>query len=185
MDPPTSRRRFLILTSGLATAMLLQSLGCRRRSSSPSTKTSSSNPKIELFNLALQHEYGSVVQYTNHVAILSDNKGKYHLNDQALSTFHRIIFEEIKHAIQVSILVRQLGGIPSIAVWPPQSANELSKLLHLDLAAEKSAIELYERLLALQLNPKHQGIIGRIQNKEATHRQFFATLIHSNSTKLS
>ncbi|RQD58487.1 MAG: ferritin-like domain-containing protein, partial [Desulfonatronovibrio sp. MSAO_Bac4] len=73
---------------------------------------------VELLGLALQHEHGALVQYANHAGLLT------HWIDQGFAqTIQAIIADEVDHAVTLVHALKSSGSEPTLAVWPPQTAD--------------------------------------------------------------
>mgnify|MGYP006423711505 CR=1 FL=1 len=130
------------------------------------------------FALALQHEHGAMVQYTNHAGKLAAKQFKEHAG-----TIQAIVGEEQAHAQCLVQLLYESGAEPTVAVWPPQTAAAVPEMMRQDIAAEKGAISLYEEILnqenmsanmrrsvewMLEQEIQHENMFTRIQRFLAT-----------------
>ncbi len=167
------RRRFL--SSGISiftiSPLILNFIGCKvKKGEIKKPKKYLENPKIEKLNLAIEHEFGAIVQYINHAGI-TENKHFYKVIPQ-------IIFQEVQHAILISNIIRQFGYLPTLSVWPPQTGKNFKENLIKDIEAEKNAIKLYEEILKLGLTRKNKEIIEKILKTEEGHLKIFKKIKH-------
>jgi rubrerythrin len=116
-----NRRVFLSVGIGLLTLpAVAQISGCKGNDQREPERNIFSDPKFELLDLALQHEFGAVVQYINHAGVitaLNSDPG-----DTITKTFEKIICEEVRHSIHLSDILKKNDIEPTVAVWPPQTA---------------------------------------------------------------
>lgn len=125
-----------------------------------------------MFNLALKHEHGAIVQYANHAGLMSAKLGGAHTE-----TIQSIINDEVRHSI---ILVRELKKVglnPTLAVWPPKTAINAPEMLSQDIAAEQGAVDLYGRILSLGLNKNLAAKIEAMQKAEKEHKDLFSNIL--------
>ncbi len=72
MGERISRRAFLSMGVGLLTfPAAVQISGCRGNGQGEPEKKIFLDPKFELLDLALQHEFGAIVQYGNHAGVIA------------------------------------------------------------------------------------------------------------------
>ena len=118
--------------------------------------------------LALQHEHGAIVQYTNHCGKLAAWK----LESQA-RTVHSIVGDEAEHAQRLVQMLYETGVEPTLAVWPPQTSNAAEQLLQQDINAEKGAISLYNEILNENVSPSMRRNIEWMLEQEIQHKGTF------------
>ncbi len=175
MQNNLNRRHFLsAVTAGVSILPFLGLSGCRQEKEKPSEKKLFTNPKLELLDLALQHEYGAIVQYSNHagtIAALTDKVDK-----TILEQFEQIIFDEVQHAVTLSKILMNNKVTPTISVWPPQTATNAVDMLQKDILSEEGAIQLYEQISTLDLSDDERQIIEMIGNAEVYHQETFSEI---------
>lgn len=176
MENGSNRRNFLAsAAAGITLLPLVNFLsGCRQEEKSIPKKKIYADPKLELLDLALQHEFGAVVQYSNHagvIAALNHDKTGY-LRDQVQT----IIADEVEHAIEISEILKKNNLQPSVTVWPAQLGETPKEMLEKDIKAEEGAMKLYEQILALPLNDMEKRIIEQIALSEEMHFTTFTSL---------
>jgi rubrerythrin len=176
MSERVNRRGFLSMGAGLLTLpAVAQICGCRDNGQSEPEKKIFPDPKFELLDLALQHEYGAVVQYSNHAGVIkalnSDPGGTI------AKTFEEIICHEVRHSIHLSDILRKNNIEPTVAVWPPQTAATPMEMAQQDLAAEGGAIALYQQILEQDFDDPTKGIIEKLLLSERAHHHYFSKLI--------
>ena len=162
------RRDFIIKSSFLFTLPVLFKLNsCKHNKKGEKYQ----NPEIRKLNLAIEHEYGAIVQYSHHAGITKNKKFKH--------IIHHIISQEVSHAISMAEIVKRLGYKPTLNIWPPQDAKNFKEILKEDILVEKNAIELYESILKLkELNKNDKKIIEKIIKHEENHLKIFKNFIH-------
>lgn len=125
--------------------------------------------------LALQHEHGAIVQYTNHAGKLAGKQFEDHAE-----TIQAIVGEEQAHAQRLVQLLYESGAEPTVAVWPPQTAAAVPEMLRQDIAAEKGAISLYEEILNEEnMSPGMQRSVLWMLEQEVQHEKTFNTIQRS------
>jgi rubrerythrin len=162
--------------AGLLTlSAVSQIIGCKGNDQSKPEKKIFSDPKFELLDLALQHEFGAVVQYSNHAGVIkalnSDPSGTI------AKTFEEIICHEVHHSIHMSDILKKSGIEPTVAVWPPQTAATPVEMMQQDLAAESGAVALYQQILEQDFDDPTKRIIEKILISEKTHHHYFSKLL--------
>jgi rubrerythrin len=171
-----NRRAFLSTGVGLLTLpAVVQISGCRGNGQSEPEKKIFPDPKFELLDLALQHEFGAIVQYANHAGVmtaLDRNSGDTHID-----TFQEIICAEAHHSIHLSNILKKNGVEPTVAVWPPQTAATPMEMVQNDLAAESGAIDLYQQILEKDFDDPTKRIIEKLLFSEKTHHHYFSKLL--------
>jgi rubrerythrin len=149
--------------------------GCRGNNQSEPEKKIFSDPKFELLDLALQHEYGAIVQYSNHTGVItalnSDPGGAI------AKTFKEIICHEVRHSIHLSDILKKNEIEPTVAVWPPQTADTPVEMAQQDLAAESGAIALYQQILEQDFDDPTKRIIEELLFSEKAHHHYFSKLL--------
>jgi rubrerythrin len=152
-----------------------QICGCRGNDQSGPEKKIFSHPKFEMLDLALQHEYGAVVQYGNHAGVI---KALNSDPDSVIAkTLEEIICHEVRHSIHLSDILKKSGIEPTVAVWPPQTAPTLEKMVQQDLAAESGAIALYQQILEQDFDDPTKRIIEKLLFNEEGHHHYFSKLL--------
>ncbi|MFO8032603.1 MAG: ferritin-like domain-containing protein [Desulfohalobiaceae bacterium] len=126
----------------------------------------------ELLSLALQHEHGAFVQYANHAGIMS-----HKLEKDVSSIYQEIIADEVGHAISLVQALQTSGAKPSLAVWPARSHQDPAELLRQDVAAEENALDVYQRILKLDMDSKLYTEIESILNQEKEHKIIFSDML--------
>jgi bacterioferritin len=93
---------------------------------------------IELLNEDLATEYQSVVQYVQHIAVIT--------GPEYLSTVDELrahLSQEIAHATTLAEQVDFLGGVPTVEPTPALAASGARQALHADLDLETRQLERY------------------------------------------
>ncbi len=141
--------------------------------------TSNPNQKTELQELmilALQHEHGAFVQYSNHTGLLS-----LWLERDVTSTYKSIISDEVQHAIVLVQALQASGAEPTLAVWPARSGDAPEVLLQQDIAAEENAVDIYQQILELNPEAGLQKEIESIKESERGHQEIFESMLQEIS----
>jgi len=93
---------------------------------------------IELLNEDLATEYQSVVQYVQHIAVIT--------GPEYLSTVDELrahLSQEIAHATTLAEQVDFLGGVPTVEPTAASAATDAKSALHADLDLETRQLERY------------------------------------------
>lgn len=171
-----SRRAFLSMGVGLATLpAVAQISGCSGNRQSETEKKIFPDPKFELLDLALQHEFGAVVQYGNHAGLITALKADP--GGTIAKTFEEIICQEVHHSIKLSDILKKNGIEPSVAVWPPQTAATPEEMVEKDLAAEDGAVDLYQQILEKDFEASIKRVIEKLLFAEKAHQHYFSKLL--------
>lgn len=93
---------------------------------------------VELLNGDLQTEYQSIVQYVQHVAVIS---GAAYLS--TIEELRAHVGQELEHALTLAEQVDFLGGTPSVTVPEVPSESDPAKALELDLELETRQLDRY------------------------------------------
>jgi rubrerythrin len=162
--------------AGLCTlSAVAQISGCNNNGQGKTLKKIFPDPKFELLDLALQHEYGAVVQYSNHAGVIRalnrDPRGTI------AKTLEGIICNEVSHAIHLSDILKKNGIEPTVAVWPPQTAATPKEMAQQDLDAETGAIALYQQILEQDFDNLTKQIIQKLLLSEKSHHHYFSKLL--------
>lgn len=176
MPQDCSRRSFLTTSATLlALPIGVQLAGCRDSSTPEPAKQKFSDQKFELIDLALQHEFGAVVQYGNHAGVIA-HLHKNSETDTFTKTIQQIITDEVHHSIQLTQIMKEEGEEPTIAVWPPQTAETTQDMIAQDIAAESGAVKLYQQILSQDFDDRVKRIIETIMQTEELHHHIFSKL---------
>lgn len=170
------RRSFLTITAGfLALPVIAQLSGCKGNSQSESEKKIFQDPKVELLDLALQHEFGAVVQYGNHAGVIAALKRD---SDGSIgAVIKKIIGQEVNHVILLTDILKKNNVEPTVAVWPPQTAVTAGEMIQKDITTESGAIKLYQQILTLDFDDQTKEIIKTIMLAEEAHYQMFTDIL--------
>lgn len=93
-------------------------------------------------NKALEWEFAAAVQYVQHAAIITG--AEYSAISKELIIHSN---EEMAHAVLVSNLICDLGGVPTVDVEKREVSNNAKEMLEQDLAGEMLAINMYKNLI--------------------------------------
>jgi len=93
---------------------------------------------IEMLNEDLSTEYQSIVQYVQHIAVIT---GAEYLSTVDELKVH--VNQEVSHATTLAEQVDFLGGVPTVDVAPVTCATEAKAALEADLALETRQLERY------------------------------------------
>lgn len=173
----TALNRRDVLWSGLGAVggmLALPGLAWARSKESAQAQGSATglNEVDELLILALQHEHGAMVQYSNHAGLLAQ-----WIQPEFAATIREIICDEVSHAIVLVQALTARGAQPTLAVWPPRTSSRSRELLQQDIAAERGAVELYSRIIDQDIDPDLRRSLETIRNAEKLHQHLFTELL--------
>lgn len=97
---------------------------------------------IIALNKALEWEYAAAVQYVQHAAVITGPEYAAIATELVVHSN-----EEMGHAVIVSTIISDLGGIPSIDVEKRDVSEDAKTMLEQDLAGEELAIKIYKALI--------------------------------------
>ena len=95
---------------------------------------------VKLLNEDLGTEYQSIVQYTNHVAVITGAEYLGVIDELKLHLGH-----ELAHAQILAEQVSFLGGEPATSVPPVERASDSRSALESDLSLESDQLERYRQ----------------------------------------
>ena len=124
---------------------------------------------INELNKALEWEYAAAVQYVQHAAVMTG--AQYDAITKEL-VIHAD--EELAHAVMVSDLISDLGGVPTINVEKRETSSNPGTMLEQDLQGEEHAIAMYKQLIGWAEELKEYGmrrILEDILIQEEEHRR--------------
>lgn len=107
-------------------------------------KMTSKEQFIDLLNKALEWEYAAAIQYVQHAAVITGPE--YDAISAELIVHSN---EEMGHAVVVSTMIADLGGVPSVDVEKREISDDSKKMLEQDLAGEELAISIYKQLITM------------------------------------
>ncbi len=176
MPHQIERRKFLTVSAGcLMLPMLAQLSGCNGNGQPEPERKVFSDPKFELLDLALQHEFGAVVQYGNHAGVI-EAIGR-DVDGSIQDIIQDIVNQEIHHAILLTTILKKNNIEPTVAMWPPQTAPTAGEMIRKDIAAESGAVKLYQQILTLDFDDETKKIIENIMRSEKVHRTMFTAIL--------
>ena len=115
------------------------------------------------------------MQYGNHagvIAALNQDSG-----ESIKEVIKEIISHEVHHAILLTDILKKNNVEPTVAVWPPQTADTTDEMIQKDITAETSAITLYQQILTLNLDDQIKKTIENIMWSEEHHRHMFTEIL--------
>ena len=98
---------------------------------------------VAALNADLRSEYRSIVQYTQHAAVI---KGAEHL--ATIAELRRHLSQELSHAQILAEQVDFLGGVPTVEVEAAISATDARAALSSDLVLEREQLDRYRERFA-------------------------------------
>lgn len=146
-------------------------------------KIQTKDDALKLMNIALEHEWAVSFEYIIHA--YSMPKGEYFYldpvmkaNTDARSQTIQIGIDEMYHALQLGIIIRQMGGTPSfktdVVMRYPRIIDNLSR----DKMTEDMVTNLYQSAeFADGVFPKIQNMILNISYDEVRHSQQFEAMM--------
>ena len=124
---------------------------------------------IKELNKALEWEYAAAVQYVQHASVMTG--AEYDSISKELIVHSN---EEMAHAVMVSDIISDLGGIPTIEVEKREVSEDAKRMLMQDLAGEELAISMYKNLIGWAEELKEYGIRRVLEDiliQEEEHRR--------------
>ncbi len=98
---------------------------------------------IAELNKDLEWEFAAAIQYVQHAAVITGPE--YDSIAKELVVHSN---EEMGHAVQISTLIADLGGIPTIDVEARKISEDSATMLQQDLEGEELAISRYKERIA-------------------------------------
>jgi len=140
---------------------------------------------IKLLNIALEHEWAVSFEYTIHA--YSWPKGKFYYNDPIMkrkidmrAQTIQIGIDEMYHALQLGIIIRQIGGIPSFKTEEVVRYPDIMDNLKRDKMTEDMVINLYQSTEFREgAFPKIQNMILNISYDEVRHSEQFKAMMEA------
>ena len=120
-------------------------------------------------NKALEWEYAAAVQYVQHAAMITGPEYDSIAKELIIHSN-----EEMVHAVSVSTMITDLGGIPSVDVEKREISGDSKTMLEQDLAGEELAISMYKALIKQAENLNEYGIRRGLEDillDEEEHRR--------------
>lgn len=97
---------------------------------------------ITMLNHALELEYAAIIQYRAHAELI---KGQ--CAEVIISRLNEIADDEEKHAAKFRTLIASyLGGEPIMSLAETHKANDVTKILNVNLKGEKEAVDFYKEI---------------------------------------
>jgi len=124
---------------------------------------------IKELNKALEWEYAAAVQYVQHASMITG--AKYDSISKELVVHAN---EEMAHAVMVSDIITDMGGVPTIDVEKRDVSEDAKTMLMQDLAGEELAIKMYKGLIGWAEELQEYGIRRILEDiliQEEEHRR--------------
>jgi bacterioferritin len=124
---------------------------------------------IKELNKDLEWEYAAAIQYVQHAAVITGPE--YDSIAQELVVHSN---EEMAHAVSISTIITDLGGVPVIDVEERKISEDSKTMLQQDLAGEELAIERYKKRIQQAEELGEYGIrrvLEDILMQEEEHRR--------------
>lgn len=97
---------------------------------------------IEMLDQAIRLEHAAAIQYRTHAEAVTGINA-----ETIIERLQELAADEDKHAAKFRKLIGSfLGGIPTMEIGPTHSANDINKILEVNLHDEKSAIDFYKQI---------------------------------------
>ncbi len=140
---------------------------------------------IQLLNIALEHEWAVSFEYTIHA--YSMPKGKFFYEDPVMklrtdvrAQTIQIGIDEMYHALQLGIIITQMGGVPSFqtdeVIRYPRIVDNLKR----DKMTEDLVTDLYQSARWEEGKfPKVQNMVLNISYDEVRHSRQFEVMIRT------
>jgi len=144
---------------------------------------------IKYLNIALEHEWAVSFEYVIHA--YSMPKGKYFYQDPVLKCRQearaqtiQIGIDEMYHALQIGLLLKQLGGEPSFKSDVIKRYPRIIDNLKRDKMTEDEVTALYQEARFENIDdPKLQNMVLNIAADEVRHSQQFQAMIEAFLTQ--
>ena len=140
---------------------------------------------IKLLNIALEHEWAVSFEYTIHAYSMAKEKFFYqdpvmkHKTDVRAQTI-QIGIDEMYHALQLGIIITQMGGIPSFKTDEVIRYSKIIDNLKRDKMTEDMVTDLYQSTEFKEgAFPKIQNMILNISYDEVRHSKQFVAMIEA------
>lgn len=129
----------------------------------------------EMLNDAIAREIAVSVQYMwQHVQAVGI------AGEVARPIFKQIAITEMKHAEEIAERLNMLGGIPTTKPTPITVGDTTKKMLSLNVAAEKEAIQFYRKIIALAIKEEDyvtKRMFEKILSDEEGHLNDFEGML--------
>lgn len=140
---------------------------------------------IQLLNIALEHEWAVSFEYTIHAYSMPKAKFFYqdpvmkHRTDARAQTI-QIGIDEMYHALQLGIIITQMGGTPSFKTDEVMRYPRIIDNLKRDKMTEDMVTNLYQSAEFKQgAFPKIQNMVLNISYDEVRHSQQFEAMMEA------
>ncbi|MDD5195102.1 MAG: ferritin-like domain-containing protein [Candidatus Omnitrophica bacterium] len=95
---------------------------------------------VKMLNGALELEHAARIQYLAHAELVTGL-----MSEKIIERLKEIASDEEKHEGKFRNLIGNfLGGEPSMGLAPTHKANDITKILEVNLKGEKDAIDIYK-----------------------------------------
>jgi bacterioferritin len=124
---------------------------------------------IDNLNKDLELEYAAAIQYIQHAAVITGPE-----YDAIAEELLIHADEEINHAKQISDMIADLGGTPTIDVEKRYVSDQSKQMLEQDLDGEERAISRYKERIAQAESLGEYGIRRGLEDilmQEEEHRR--------------
>ncbi len=140
---------------------------------------------LKLLSVALRHEWAVSFEYIIHA--YSIPKGKYFYDDPVLKQptdvrgqTIQIGIDEMYHALQLGIVMTQMGAVPSFATEEIVRYPRIVDNLKQDKRTEEEVTNLYQSaVMAPGLHPKVENMVWNISYDEVRHIDQFQAMIEA------
>lgn len=130
---------------------------------------------ISGLNKALEWEYAAAIQYVQHASVITG--AEYDAIAKELVVHSN---EEMTHAVAVSEMVADLGGVPTVDVEKREISGDSKTMLEQDLKGEEIAIAMYKDLIekaeALKEYGIRRGLEDILMDEEEHRRDILSSL---------
>ncbi|MDD8020069.1 MAG: ferritin-like domain-containing protein [Acidobacteriota bacterium] len=139
---------------------------------------------IKYLNIALEHEWAVSFEYVIHA--YSMPKGKYFYSDPVMdcpldvrAQTIQIGIDEMYHALQIGLLLKQIGAEPSLRTDTIKRYPRIIDNLKRDKTTEEEVTELYQKATFNNIHdPKLQNMVLNIAADEIRHGRQFEAMIN-------
>jgi len=140
---------------------------------------------LKYLTVALEHEWAVSIEYLYHA--YSMPKGKFFYDDPVMKQRNdargqtiQIGIDEMYHALQLGVVIRQMGGVPSFRTDEVIRFPRIVDNLERDRQTEDLVTELYQSAeFKESAYPKVQNMVLNISGDEVRHSKQFRAMIRT------
>ena len=119
---------------------------------------------LQSLNHALELEHAAFVQYLSHAEIVDGINA-----EPIIARLKEIAEDEKGHQDKFRTLIGLIGGVPSMKIAETHPANSIDEILKQNLKDEKTAVDIYRRILEELKKETGQGYYDHLLEHEVRH----------------